>query len=198
MIEWFNDNEGFVLSLLTGVYVVATIVILYVMTRSNHLTARSVEHAQQVHREQTRPYVVFDIVVRDRGVYIDLQNHGSTPAINVAVTCSPTPVSLGNDHTSTLLRNTIAFLAPGRQLTDFLDTSPNFHTKNSLLFTGSVSYSDTGGNQYAEDFALDLGYYPDTHAVGRKEVGEELNRIREELRDINRAIGSLNNTPTAT
>lgn len=188
MIVWFNQNQGFVLSVLTAVYVIATLIILCFMSHSNRIAARSIEISQRLHHEQTRPYVEFDIVYRDSSIYAELQNHGKTAAFDVHVSLEPQLNSIGGKRVSTLLRNTIGMLAPGREISDFIDVSHQFHEQNQLQFSGTVTYRDTSGENYQEDVNLDLQYYKETLTVARRDVGQELERMREELQRINQTL----------
>ena len=183
MIQWFNQNSGFVQCVLTAIYVVATLAILWVMTRANLLAAKSIENSQRLRREQTRPFVVFDLVCRDRFIYAELQNYGEMPAFDIAVTVEPEIKSVG-DRKSTLLRHVIGMLAPKRVSADLIDVGHQFHQNNPLQFSAVVSYRDGGGTNYRETFPLDLGYYVQMSALDKKDIGRELEKITGALHNL--------------
>ena len=189
MIDWFNHTNGFVLSILTAVYVVASLAVLCFMARSNRLAERAIEHSQRLHHQQTRPYVVFDLVPRDRSIYAELQNYGVMPAFDVAVTLDQELKSIGNRQ-STLLRNPVGMLAPNRVITDFIDVGHQFHESNVLVFTGTVTYRDGNGAKYSEQFSLDLKYYKEKLEPDKRDIGRELEKVKEELQKISNALAA--------
>lgn len=160
MVEWLNNNQGFVLSILTAVYVIATILILLATVWSNRIASRAIEHSQELHRQQTRPYVVFDIICDGKFATASLHNYGTMPAFDVAVQLDQEFKSIAN-RKSTLLRNPIGMVAPGRTISDAIDSSPAFHEKNTLEFSGTVSYSDAANKRFEDRISLDLRYYPE-------------------------------------
>jgi hypothetical protein len=89
LIEWLNQNQGFALTALTFVYVIATIVMAYLMIHSNNLSAKNIAQALKIEKDRTRPYVMFDLQFKGFNVYAILKNVGVTPAHNVKVNIEP-------------------------------------------------------------------------------------------------------------
>ena len=76
MIDWLNQNQGFVMSLLTLVYVVATIVIVV-------MNAKSISEMRKTREAEGRPYVLVNLNKdpRDMCFYLRISNHGKSGAI---------------------------------------------------------------------------------------------------------------------
>ncbi len=65
MIQYLNANQGFVMAILTAVYVLATLVLVIVAHRQFALTQRSLDFASAAEKTKSRPYVLFDIVYEE-------------------------------------------------------------------------------------------------------------------------------------
>ena len=76
MIEWLNSNQGFVMSVLTFVYVLATIVIVII-------NRFSINEMKKSRMEDSRPYLMANLVKdpRDLCFYLRIKNYGKTGAI---------------------------------------------------------------------------------------------------------------------
>jgi len=46
IIKWSNDNNGFLIGVLTLVYVITTLAILISMLKANRLTSKSIQQAE--------------------------------------------------------------------------------------------------------------------------------------------------------
>lgn len=153
IMNWLNANQGFVMALLTLVYVVATVFMAGLMVRSNRLTRR------QLDEQRSRPAVIFNILSRGSSFYAVLKNHGPTPAYAVSVSCAPPLVSHlgGKDMETALTAHPVSFLPPQQELADFIDFSPEFCRRYpEPIFTGKVQYKDSSDNLYTQDFRIDL------------------------------------------
>ncbi len=84
MVDWLNENQGFVMSVLTAVYVIATIVIIY-------YTRKSIDEMKVARDAESRPYVFayLDKDPRDTCCYFRIKNYGKTGAIIENVTVTP-------------------------------------------------------------------------------------------------------------
>lgn len=58
VIEWINQNDGFIMGLLTLVYVIATILICFFNYKSAKATKEQIKEAQTQFRAQNRPNVI--------------------------------------------------------------------------------------------------------------------------------------------
>jgi len=159
MINWLNQNQGFVLGLLTFVYVLATIVLVIIALIQSNLTRRSLESAAQSEKRRYRPHVLFDLYSEDIALYASLRNTGATPAFNVKLSLSPAIYcdSRGEKRICPLIGQSILFLAPTREIRDACAFGGVFDKDfPEPLFTGSVEYEDAEGTKYEERFSIDL------------------------------------------
>ena len=76
MINWLNSNQGFVMCLLTLVYVLATVVIVI-------MNKMSINEMRKSRLEDNRPYIMANLVKdpRDRCFYVRIKNYGKTGAV---------------------------------------------------------------------------------------------------------------------
>jgi hypothetical protein len=84
MINWLNNNQGFTMSVLTLVYVLATIVIVI-------YNRKSIRELQKTREEESRPYI-FACLHRDpRDVYFyfRIKNYGKTGGEIESIIVSP-------------------------------------------------------------------------------------------------------------
>lgn len=58
MITWINDNNGFVMAILTFVYVIATIFICIYNGKSANATRKQTEESQHQFEESNRAHVI--------------------------------------------------------------------------------------------------------------------------------------------
>lgn len=84
MIDWLNSNQGFVMCLLTLIYVLATVVIVI-------MNKLSINEMQKNRLEDSRPYIMINLVKdpRDRCFYVRIKNYGKTGAVLSSITISP-------------------------------------------------------------------------------------------------------------
>lgn len=84
MIDWLNSNQGFVMCLLTLVYVLATIVIVI-------MNKLSINEMRKSRLEDNRPYIMANLVKdpRDRCFYVRIKNYGKTGAVITNFNISP-------------------------------------------------------------------------------------------------------------
>lgn len=109
-----------------------------------------------------RPEVIVDFEFRQGLFFISVRNLGARPALNVRVEFSPafTGVSPGTAVTQLPLFRDLTFLAPGRRIATFLDTSANYFERNQpTRIKVHVRYHDAAGSAYANRFEHNLEVY---------------------------------------
>jgi hypothetical protein len=76
LMNWLNQNQGFVMAMLTFVYVIATIVIAVLSVKSNRLAQQNVETIVELEKNRLRPYVIFNLSssIRKRSMYASIKN----------------------------------------------------------------------------------------------------------------------------
>ena len=172
LITWMNQNNGFLLGLLTFAYVITTIVMVFIMFQSHKQTC-------QLEESRLRPMVLFNIESDGDRVGAWLKNFGVTPAYNVRVSCTP-PLerfkkSAGSGGTSVLIDNTFPFLAPNQIIPDSIDVSHQFFENGKTpCFTGHVQYEDHMGKQHSEPFKIDLSPQCNRIHPAKYDTGKEI------------------------
>jgi hypothetical protein len=196
VINWLNQNQGFVMTLLTFVYVITTAVIAVLTVRATRLNRRSIDLAQdnltlavKLERNRLRPYVFFNIMssTARRMTYASIKNVGLTAAYNVTVGIKPKLAhsNEGNERESALTAHKILFLPPEQEVTDVIDSSPAFHQKyQEPIFEGIVEYEDAESNKYKEPFRIDLTFLKRRIYLHEESVASELKQLNTSLAKI--------------
>lgn len=86
MIEYLNDNQGFVMAVLTGVYVVATVWLVRIGYHANRNAQQSLDLQREHNRLSVRPHLVRARKAQGKDILgytisVDLINNGLGPAI---------------------------------------------------------------------------------------------------------------------
>ena len=193
MMKWCNENQGFVMALLTLVYVIATIFMAAMMVWGNKISRRNVETAIRLERQRIRPVVFFDIVPRRDFAFAVLKNTGASPALEVEVKVSPQPKAVSSpkdpmnrkEFDVGFLKSQTLFLAPAHELSAYLSPFWTFIRDNAPChFSGYVRYKDSEGQMFEEAFAINPGAYVGPVSVGEKEIGSALERIAKSITQI--------------
>jgi hypothetical protein len=172
-IDWANANSGFLLVLLTGVYVCTTLAILLVMAKANRLTSRSIEQTIELEKARIRPFLSLSLkVVRagraasEAGVpygYLVLKNSGITQAYDISIDMEPQIYSMcliGATRTRKVpyfIEHKFPNLAPGTEISDDIGFLPSLYEElDPPQFRGQIRYRDATGNKYVDSFAMDF------------------------------------------
>ena len=144
----------------------ATAVVAVVAAAFAYLQVR---HSRQLREDQARPFVVVDFEVPSHSshlVYLVIENMGQTLARNVKVTFSPDLESASHVlegyplAESTLLKNGIPSLPPGRRITALFDHAVDrFNADLPMSYEATVMCEDAHGK--AQDplkYTLDLSF----------------------------------------
>jgi hypothetical protein len=182
MIDYLNANQGFVIGLLTAVYVIATVILVAVAQRQAALTQKSLDFASKSEKSKYRPYVIFDITYEKIVAYARLKNSGASPALDVRVSVSPRLGWKDRETGIGFIEKGVSFLAPNRELAQpFGWTTEFFAQYPDLKFSGDVKYRDSEGHEYSESFSIDLGYIKGMSYIGEVDPGKELEGIKKAL-----------------
>ena len=160
VINWANSNQGFIMAILTLVYVGATLWLVW-------LAHRQADVATKLERSRTRPIVIFDLVVDHHFVFATVHNVGQTPAHDVRIVVNPNVQCLLGGKGSipaqeraldiAFVARGIAMLAPQRSikaLMGFWSRVKSAHPE--LRFEGTISYRGSDDTSYSESFVADL------------------------------------------
>lgn len=191
MFEWLNMNQGAAITILTLVYVVATIVIVWKMRKSNYLiresndiSRKAIEQSMQFERQRNRPYVIFDLVVKNEMLCAKVTNIGRQPAYHVQIATDPEILrSLsGREVPVCFMERKIALLAPSREIDDFVDLVGNFLRKYAeITFNVELSYKDFKGETYQQKDQISIGFLKTRMFTKEedpmKDIAKSLNKI---------------------
>jgi hypothetical protein len=190
-VQWSNANQGFLLALLTLVYVLATLWLAW-------LARRQLKLATDLEKNRLRPFVIFDLVVERTFVFAHLRNTGPTPAWDVRISVSPKiQALLGGEKTFpaeecarpiSFIERGIAMLAPGREIKAFIGAWARVRGAHpTLRFEGQVAYADFSGQVYSEPFVADLSAHEGLLHLSRKDIHD----VAKELESIARILGQI-------
>lgn len=198
MIEWCNTNAGFVTSLLTLVYVVATLVIVAIMIHGNSLNRKATETAIELERQRSRPVVILEFKQDSIMWTLKIKNLGLSVARNIKFSVSPEPKMLfgganevpkeKRERSIPIFQNGMASLAPGSEYSTVIGGFDRMKEEyKGLSFSGDIKYTDETGYTYSTPVEIDLSIYESTTYLSRNglhEIGRELEKIYRELMKI--------------
>lgn len=199
-VKWLNQNQGFVMMILTFVYVAATIFIVGLSIKTSRLAQKNLDVVVQFEKSRLRPYVLFNISssIVNRYTYASIKNRGLSAAYNIRISIQP-PLAHHYDGQSPLTHRDILFLPPDEEITDAIDSSPAFHEKYpEPVFAGTVEYADLEGNKYKEAFRIDLTFLKKRIYVREPSVGNELKHLNETLTAISKSLAQKDVTEGMT
>lgn len=184
------------ISLLTGVYVIATGLIAWLTHRANALSAKGMTIAIRLEQERSKPIIVVDFVPDIPFFRLRVRNTGQTMAYSIQFAISPEPkLCLGgkkavpqetSDRTIRFVHNGIASLAPGAELTSILGTLDRIEETHGVLsFAGTVRYTDANKNPYESPVDIDLRVYRDLLYSDRKGIDDVAKRLDDIYRELN-------------
>jgi hypothetical protein len=199
MVEWLNQNQGFIMALLTFGNVLITVFLAYIAWKTSKISIEAKEISSQakeisekhlklmadLEKQRSRPYVLFNLYNESGKTFATIKNYGLTSANDIRIFVEPklTRASLGDE--SILTSQTSFFLPPNFEIKDNMGLSPDFYQNfEEAKFSGKVNYKDSFGNEYENDFYIDLDVLRRrifTKEVSTKEIVEELNQINQNL-----------------
>lgn len=190
MIEWLNANQGFALTLLTLIYVVANIIIVVIMTRANKLTAESINTAIQLDRERTRPSILFHLDTGLSGfVEASLKNIGATTAFDIMVSVAPKlNTSVGGHIIVDFAEEPVASLPPGASISTLIGVFHKIEDEYpELVYKGDVQYVDATGKHFTEPFKIDLSIHKHLQHLARNDIHD----VAIQLEKIHRTLDGI-------
>lgn len=185
-INWLNNNQGFTMSILTLVYVLATIVIVI-------YNRKSIREIQKTREEESRPYI-FAYLHRDpRDIcfYLRVKNHGKTGGKIENINVTPQLNFVDNAVAGNFLNNVI--LAPNQML-QFILLERNEETTKKI-YDINIQYHQTNNveKKYEEKYSLLTQYsaqmgYTDSNSSNLSEKDNALKNIANYLDSIRNKI----------
>jgi hypothetical protein len=168
IVELLNRNQGALMTLLTFLYVIATIVLVQHTRKSNELSRQAITQSIEFEKQRNRPNVIFDLIAKDRCFYATIKNLGKQPAYDVEVTSKPDILREKGSQKEKIAftEKKVPFLAPDREIEDYIGTTPNFLKEYpETTFCVEISYKDSRGESYHETADISIGFYMNRRTV---------------------------------
>ncbi len=205
MINWLNDNSGFIMAILTFVYVIATILICIFNYKSAKATNDQIKESYKQFIESSRARIVPKIIVLEGEMLcISFQNIGKDIATNVVINVDEKWLKL-LDKTKTfpetaeklrIIKKKKLFLTVDQQLCYGIYIPGNGYNDYEILekqdLIVDISY-ETLGEVYQEHYEIPLSGYnflvntSDYVRLTKKQINE-MKSTNDELKKINRSL----------
>jgi len=194
IIDWLNQNQGATLALLTAIYVIATIILVVITVRSTEISRQSLEATERFERERSRPYVTLRLMNQPLGIIQFLiENVGVTAAYNIQITLNPELMilrgganvypSAETEEPHPIIKKGIPYLPPNVREKNVITLSVERFKRRypQQRFEGSITYTDVQKNQYTDPLMIDLSVNEGLSFIADRDVGTEIEKLREML-----------------
>lgn len=211
IITWLNTNNGFVMALLTFVYVVATILICIFNYKSAKATNDQTKESYKQFIENNRAHIVPKIIeLEGEMLCLSFQNIGKDIATDVVINVNEEWLKkLEKTFTFSEVANSLRkikkkklFLTIDQQLCYGLCVSGNGHEDFKILGETTlkidISYK-TLGNNYEEHYEIPLDGYnymvntSDYARLTKKQI-QEIKNTNKELKNIGKTLKNKERT----
>lgn len=184
IIEILNQNSGAINVVLTLIYVLATLAMVFFMFRANRLTQRNIDALTMLEVERMKPQLYFDLFTDGVLLFAKLKNFGATAAFDITVTLEPKVMKM-NSEALKLTSSKIAYLPPQKELEEFVNSFPQFALAcPDLKFSGRLKYRGANsGKYYDEEIRIDLSIHQ-VPFVSKKEIADELAKVADKIHDL--------------
>lgn len=186
IVNWLNTNQGFVMSLLTLVYVIATIIIVA-------YNQKSIKEMQNTREEESRPYIFAHLHKDPRDICFSfrVKNYGRTSGKIGYIEISPQLKFVGDQNAGEFLNNVI--LAPNQMLQFIL--IERYKETSRKTYDVTIKYFSTNNSKktYNERYSLITQYsskmgYTDHKSSNLPDGENALNNIANYLDSIRSKI----------
>lgn len=149
LIDFLNANQGAAMAVLTAVYVIATIVIVY-------YNKKSIDELRQTRESESRPYLFLYLakIPREQHYYLVLRNYGKTGGRIINTTIAPGLPFLKGAGDASFLNNTV--VAPNQSI--HLLVYDEAKVIQETEFSVCLGYEDMTGKRFEESYVLNLEY----------------------------------------
>jgi hypothetical protein len=198
VIKWCNENQGFVMVLLTTMYVLLTATLAIVGFRANALGRRQLNQAVEMEKGRIRPMVVCQLSQDPPVVEAIVRNYGQTAARDICFDIKPEVMILGGgkgafpkeetERNVPFMKDGIAILPAQGEIKSWIGVWSRVESRYPALnFQGTISYQDLAGNQYSEPVVLDLNSEKGLLRRERKDIED----VAKQLEEIAKTLGHL-------
>jgi hypothetical protein len=178
-VDWLNGNSGFVMAVLTGVYVVCTVALCIFAWRSNSL-------AKRLYEAENRPVVICDFFVQNTCLYFRIKNIGRATAADIRLAAKgPAPQLLDDWKKHPAVEKGIACLPQGAERVSFFCGPGHQDLLKTVEFT--VKYADASRQRSFEE-----QHEHNLEAWMKEDLARQNNApLIHELRKVTKALDAL-------
>jgi hypothetical protein len=185
IVQWLNSNSGFVMAVLTFVYVAATAIIVV----ANTLVVREMRKTRE---QQLKPNIVASFEIRRKGLMcFVIRNHGGSTANELKVDVSEEFIKkLGDSEQAKFrgLRSASLTIVPNQEVIHTAGGSKDFAKLAESHLVGAVSYKDPSGKTRVQKFDIWIESFKNALLYGP--VLDELTAtLDQRLREIAHQMG---------
>lgn len=141
MITWLNDNSGFIMAILTLLYVFATVFILCANNKTAKIAQKQLAEMKTQTFELNRGFLIASFNVVNNCFVLTIKNIGKSLVEKAKITISSSWLEIFSDKEKELLINLTQqeiYLAPNQELNYFIDMIPikNYekHKNSTVIF----------------------------------------------------------------
>lgn len=183
MIEFFNQNSGF-LSLVFAAIVAASTVVYAI------LTSKLVSETRRMRKMQTEPNISVRVESNERAIkFVDIvvENIGAGPAFDVKFRLKDDLKLFANDKFSEIgfIKNGLKYLAPKQKLRYFLLDLPRVLNDDSIRpLEINVEFKDYLNENYKSKFEINFDEFRNLSQMGSPpllEISRSIKKISEDL-----------------
>ena len=203
IVEWFNDNNGFVMAILTLVYVIATILICIFNYKSAKATNEQTKESYKQFIENSRAHIVPKIITLEGEMLcLAFENIGHDIAMDVVIDVNEEwlkkleqTVKLSNFATSLRkIKDKKIFLTVGQQICYGLcipgDGTKDYDILSEEELIINISYKSLNNN-YSECFHICFDAY--NYIVDQSDYTRLTKKEIKEMRDTNKELKKISN-----
>lgn len=186
IINWLNQNAGATSAILTAVYVIATIIIIFY----NHKTVKEMRHTR---KQEIKPQIVLSFETRRKGLLcLVVKNSGSSAAKNLKI-------ELSNDWIDNLPRKQDVFrklsdasliLVLDQEFVFTLGGPGDFDSISKENLNANIKYTDVFDEENEEEFFFDFESYGGMLLYGPK-MDELTTTIKKGIEDITEELNEI-------
>lgn len=190
-ISWCNINQGFLMVLLTFIYVFATIVIMFLTKQSIDSNKNTLQEMKEARYASERPYVVMHFIYDEnlKSLYLIVKNYGNSLAKIKRVNVEP-ELKIYQQSINSFLDNTL--IAPNQSLHFLTDPSEKdrIYKGEKTNFVFKIKYLDLATKkEFNEDNAVDVSYIG--QIISTRRTLSSLTESENAIMNIERAMHSI-------
>lgn len=186
IINWLNKNAGTTSAILTAVYVIATIIIIFY----NHKTVNEMKYTR---KQEIKPQIVLSFETRRKGLLcLVVKNTGNSAAKNLKI-------KLSNNWIDSLprkqdmfrkLSNASLILVPNQEFVFTLGGPGDFNSISKENLNANIKYTDIFDEENAEEYFFDFESYGGMLLYG-PQIDELTTTIKKGFKDITKELNKI-------